>query len=65
MFIPHFTKVFEKPLYWRYWLAYTLSAIGFELNKKLAERVGANGYVTKPVDHQELLNAIRPFLGNS
>ncbi len=31
MFISHFTKVFEKPLYWRYWLAYTLSAIGFEL----------------------------------
>lgn len=31
MFITHFAKVFEKPLYWRYWLAYTLSAIGFEL----------------------------------
>jgi len=31
MFINHFVKIFEKPAYWRYWLAYTLSAIGFEL----------------------------------
>lgn len=31
MFKSHFAKVFEKPPYWRYWLAYTLSAIGFEL----------------------------------
>ena len=27
----HFTKIFEKPAYWRYWLAYTLSTVGFEL----------------------------------
>ena len=31
MFTTHLAKVFEKPPYWRYWLAYTLSAIGFEL----------------------------------
>ncbi|PKN30945.1 MAG: hypothetical protein CVU64_00910 [Deltaproteobacteria bacterium HGW-Deltaproteobacteria-21] len=31
LFTSHFAKVFEKPSYWRYWLAYTLSAIGFEL----------------------------------
>lgn len=26
-----FTKIMEKPAYWRYWLAYTLSTVGFEL----------------------------------
>jgi len=31
MFTNYFAKIFEKPSYWRYWLAYTLSAIGFEL----------------------------------
>jgi DHA3 family macrolide efflux protein-like MFS transporter len=31
MFTTHLAKVFEKPSYWRYWLAYSLSALGFEL----------------------------------
>ncbi len=31
MFIAQFVKVFERSSYLRYWLAYTLSAIGFEL----------------------------------
>jgi DHA3 family macrolide efflux protein-like MFS transporter len=31
MFTNRFAKIFEKPAYWRYWLAYTLSTVGFEL----------------------------------
>ena len=31
MFTNRFTKIMEKPAYWRYWLAYTLSTVGFEL----------------------------------
>jgi MFS family permease len=31
MFTTHLAKVFEKPSYRRYWLAYSLSALGFEL----------------------------------
>ncbi len=31
MFLPQFAKVLEKTSYLRYWLAYSLSAIGFEL----------------------------------
>jgi len=31
MFTIHLAKVFEKPSYRRYWLAYSLSALGFEL----------------------------------
>lgn len=40
-----------------------LTALGFGLNKQLAQRVGADGYLTKPVDRQALLQAISPFLG--
>ena len=40
-----------------------LTALGFELNRQLAQRVGANGYLTKPVDRQTLLQAIGPLLG--
>jgi two-component system phosphate regulon response regulator PhoB len=40
-----------------------LTAVGYELNKRLATKVGADGYVTKPFTHRELLDAISPFLG--
>ena len=40
-----------------------LTAVGYELNRKLATMVGADGYVTKPFTRQELLDAISPFLG--
>lgn len=40
-----------------------LTAVGYELNKKLAEGVGAQGYVTKPFSRQTLMDAISPFLG--
>ncbi len=40
-----------------------LTAVGYDLNRKLAESVGANGYVTKPFTRQELVDAISPLLG--
>jgi two-component system alkaline phosphatase synthesis response regulator PhoP len=39
-----------------------LTAVGYELNKELARRIGADGYVTKPFSRQELMAAISPFL---
>ncbi len=42
-----------------------LTGLGFELNKKLAETMGADGYITKPFSPQELLDAIGRFLGSS
>jgi CheY-like chemotaxis protein len=42
-----------------------LTALGFDLNKELAERIGASGYVTKPIVQQELIRTIRSFLGTS
>lgn len=35
-----------------------LSAVGQELNKKLAYTMGAEGYITKPFTQQDLLDAI-------
>jgi CheY-like chemotaxis protein len=40
-----------------------LTAVGYDLNRKLAESVGANGYVTKPFTRQDLMDAISPLLG--
>ncbi len=42
-----------------------LTGTGYELNKKLAESMGASGYVTKPFKPQELLDAISQLLANS
>lgn len=39
-----------------------LTGVGFELNKKLAENVGASGYITKPFKPQELLDTINKLL---
>ncbi|GAI33457.1 unnamed protein product, partial [marine sediment metagenome] len=39
-----------------------LTAVGYELNRKLANEVGADGYITKPFTLQELLEAINRFL---
>ena len=39
-----------------------VTSVGFELNKVLAGQFGAAGYITKPVDRQELVNKIKPFL---
>jgi two-component system, OmpR family, alkaline phosphatase synthesis response regulator PhoP len=42
-----------------------LTAVGYDLNKKLAQNVGAQGYITKPFSRQELIDAISPFLQGS
>ena len=39
-----------------------LTAVGFDLNKELAFRLGAAGYITKPVDLTELLKTISKLL---
>jgi CheY-like chemotaxis protein len=39
-----------------------LSAVGFELNVKLSQQMGADGYVTKPFTSQALLDKIAEFL---
>jgi len=39
-----------------------VTALGFELNKKLADRLGAVGYITKPVGLAELLKQVVRFL---
>jgi len=39
-----------------------LTAMGFQLNKELALRFGAVGYITKPVELAELLKTISRLL---
>ncbi len=42
-----------------------LTAVGYELNKKLAKEMGADGYITKPFISQELLNTVTPLLAKT
>jgi two-component system phosphate regulon response regulator PhoB len=42
-----------------------LTAVGYDLNKKLAKQLGADGYITKPFSRQQLIDAISPLLSNS
>ena len=42
-----------------------LTTLDYELNKELSRDMGANGYMTKPVDRQELLDVISRFLPTS
>ena len=42
-----------------------LTGVEHELNKKLAKEMGADGYITKPCTHQELLDVINQFLPTS
>lgn len=39
-----------------------LTAAGYELNKKLAQNMGASGYVTKPFNIEELKGMINQYL---
>jgi len=39
-----------------------LTGVGLELNKKFAQAMGADGYVTKPFNSQDLLDTIGQFL---
>jgi len=41
-----------------------VTAVGQELNKKLAKEMGADGYITKPFSVLELLNTIERSLVN-
>lgn len=40
-----------------------LTAIDHQLNVKLSKEIGADGYITKPFNSQELLDTIDQFLG--
>jgi two-component system, OmpR family, alkaline phosphatase synthesis response regulator PhoP len=42
-----------------------VTAIGFELNMKLSQQMGASGYVTKPFSSQDLLNKVAQCLTTS
>ncbi len=39
-----------------------LTAAGYELNKKLAQNIGASGYITKPFNIEELQGIINQYL---
>lgn len=39
-----------------------VTGVGHELNKKLANEIDADGYITKPFSLQSLLDTIGPFL---
>lgn len=39
-----------------------LTAVGYELNKKLAKQMGADGYIVKPFNPQDLLDMVGKFL---
>ena len=39
-----------------------LTAVGYELNKRFATQMGADGYLTKPFTRQQLVEAITPFV---
>ena len=41
-----------------------LTAVGHELNKKFAQEMGADGYITKPFTIQELMNMVKSVLIN-
>ena len=38
-----------------------ITGIGHELNKKLSEQFGADGYITKPFDLQELRDKVKQY----
>ncbi len=38
-----------------------LTGIGHELNKKLAQEMGADGYITKPFNLQDLLDTVKQY----
>jgi len=46
-------------------LVVILTAVGHELNKKYAEEMGADGYITKPFTRESLLEEMRRLLVSS
>ena len=41
-----------------------VTALGFELNKKLASQLGATGYITKPVELRKVLDTVKSTLAS-
>ena len=41
-----------------------ISGVGYELNKKLSERLNADDYLVKPISVDDLLNTVNRFIGN-
>lgn len=39
-----------------------LTGIGYELNKKFSQEIGADGYITKPFSPQDLLHTVSQLL---
>ncbi len=39
-----------------------ITSLGIELYKELGKDAGADGYIRKPIDHQELLDVMHRFL---
>lgn len=42
-----------------------LTGVGHEFNKKFAQEMGADGYITKPFPSQKLLDVITPVLAKA
>ena len=42
-----------------------LTGLGFELNRKLAEMMGADGYIAKPFSPGQIRELVRQFLGTA
>jgi CheY-like chemotaxis protein len=42
-----------------------LTGVGHELNKKFAQEMGADGYITKPFSSSDLIDTISQFLENT
>ena len=40
-----------------------LTGVGHEFNKKFAQEMGADGYITKPFSADELLRQVKRVLG--
>ena len=42
-----------------------LTSLAYRLNKKVAQTIGTDGYITRPLDLQELRQTVGRFLGTS
>jgi CheY-like chemotaxis protein len=42
-----------------------LTAVGHKLNKKFAEEIGADGYITKPFTREDLLDMVSRLIKNT
>ncbi len=42
-----------------------VTGVGHELNKVLAEQIGADGYITKPFESQDLKDTVKKHLSTA